>query len=298
VRTVAGSTDHVVVVGAGLAGLATALHLLGAGRRVTVLEREPHPGGRAGRLELDGYRMDTGPTVLTMPDLVEEAFAAVGDRLADRLDLVRLDPAYRARFADGSTIDVHTDAEAMEAEVRAVAGPAEAAGYRRLRDWLTALYRTELGRFIGANFDSPLDLVAGPAAVRDLARLAVLGGFGRLGPQVGRFVRDERLRRIFSFQALYAGVPPRRALAAYAVIAYMDTVAGVYFPKGGMHAVPRALAGAAEKHGVQFRYGTSVTRVLVEHGRAVGVETDTGERIDAETEAGELPDADGAVRQI
>ena len=206
-RTVVGSTDHVVVVGAGLAGLATTLHLLGAGRRVTVLEREPGPGGRAGRLELDGYRFDTGPSVLTMPDLVEEAFATVGDRLADRLDLVRLDPAYRALFADGSTIDVHTDAEAMEAEVRAVAGPAEAAGYRRLRGWLTALYHTEMGRFIGANFDSPLDLVAGPAAVRDLARLAALGGFGRLGPQVGRFLRDERLQRIFSFQALYAGVP-------------------------------------------------------------------------------------------
>ncbi|MCZ9338767.1 FAD-dependent oxidoreductase, partial [Streptomyces sp. TRM76130] len=86
-RTVTGRTDHVVVVGAGLAGLSAALHLLGAGRRVTVVEREAVPGGRAGLLERGGYRFDTGPTVLTMPDLADEAFAAVGERLRDRVDL-------------------------------------------------------------------------------------------------------------------------------------------------------------------------------------------------------------------
>ncbi|MBH0246721.1 FAD-dependent oxidoreductase, partial [Streptomyces cavourensis] len=111
--TVKGPTDHVVVVGAGLAGLSATLHLLGAGRRVTVVEREVVPGGRAGLLEAGGFRIDTGPTVLTMPELVEEAFAAVGDRTADRLELIRLDPAYRARFADGSQLDVHTDGAAI-----------------------------------------------------------------------------------------------------------------------------------------------------------------------------------------
>ncbi|MGH3793224.1 MAG: FAD-dependent oxidoreductase, partial [Pseudonocardiaceae bacterium] len=211
-RTVTGPTDHVVIVGAGLAGLAAALHLLGSGRQVTVLESQLHPGGRAGRADLAGYHLDTGPTVLTMPELVDEALAAVGDSLTTRLDLVALHPAYRARFADGSVIDVHTDADAMEAEIAAVAGPAEAHGYRRLRRWLTKLYQVEIGRFIGGNFDSPLDLVAGRDAVRDLAMLAALGGFGRLGAQVGRFIHDQRLQRIFSFQALYAGVPPQRAL--------------------------------------------------------------------------------------
>jgi phytoene desaturase len=282
VRTVTGSTDHVLVVGAGLAGLATALHLLGAGRRVTVLEREAHPGGRAGRLDTAGYRMDTGPTVLTMPDLLAEALAAVGETPADRLDLVRLDPAYRARFADGSVIDVHTDAVAMEHEVRAVAGPAEAQGYRRLRDWLTRLYQAEMGRFIGGNFDSPLDLVGSPGAVRDLVRLAGLRGFGRLGPQIGRFLRDERLQRIFSFQSLYAGVGPQRALAAYAVIAYMDTIAGVYFPRGGMRAVPQALADAAAAAGAEFRYGTTVTGTERVAGRVTAVHTSDGERFGAD----------------
>lgn len=255
-RTLDGPTDHVVVVGAGLAGLSAALHLLGAGRAVTVVDRGTRPGGRAGRVERGGYHLDTGPTVLTMPDLVEDAFAAVGDRLADRLDLIPLHPAYRARFADGSALDVHTGADAMAAEVERFAGSREAHGYRRLRHWLEKLYAVQARRFIDANFDSPLSLLH-----PDLVRLAALGGFGRLDARVGSFISDERLRRIFSFQALYAGIPPAKALAAYAVIAYMDTVAGVCFPRGGMHALPRAMADAAADAGADFRYGHDVTRL-------------------------------------
>ncbi|MFJ8074368.1 phytoene desaturase family protein [Streptomyces sp. NPDC096176] len=273
-KTVPGATDHVVVVGAGLSGLAAALHLLGAGRRVTVVERDTGPGGRAGRIELGGYRLDTGPTVLTMPHLADEAFAAVGDSLDRRVDLIPLHPAYRARFADGAQVDVHTDGDAMEAEVRRFAGPAEAAGYRRLRDWLRRLYQAQMRRFIDTNFDSPFQLVH-----TDLARLAALGGFGRLDRQIGRFLTDERLRRVFSFQSLYAGVAPARALAAYAVIAYMDTVAGVWFPRGGMYALPRAMADAASDAGGQFRWSAEVTGLERSAGRVRAVRLASGERI-------------------
>ncbi|MBB5959912.1 phytoene desaturase [Saccharothrix tamanrassetensis] len=273
-RAVTGRTDHVVVVGAGLAGLSATLHLLGAGRRVTVVERDDVPGGRAGRLDLGGYRFDTGPTVLTMPELVDEALHAVGESLRDRLDLLPVEPAYRARFADGGVLDVHADADAMEAEVRRFAGPAEAAGYRELRTWLTDLYRTEKDAFIGANFDSPLSLLT-----PHLARLAALRGFARLGPSVARFLKDERLQRVFSFQSLYAGVPPRKALAAYAVIAYMDTIAGVYYPRGGMRALPDALAGAAQDAGADLRYRTKVAWLERIGGRVTAVRTTQGERI-------------------
>ncbi|QYN32851.1 phytoene desaturase [Pseudonocardia sp. DSM 110487] len=278
---VPGRTDHVVVVGAGLAGLSTALHLLGAGRQVTVLERADHPGGRAGRLDLRSphgtYHADPGPTVLTMPELLDEAFAAVGEKRDERLDLVRLDPAYRARFADGSTIHVRTDAHAMAEEVRTTCGPAAAAGYERMRAWLTRLYEVEIDRFIGANHDSPLGLV-GP----DLARLAALGGFARLGPRVARMLPDERLQRIFSFQSLYAGVPPHRALGAYGVIAYMDTIAGVYFPRGGMRRVAQSLADAAVAAGAMIHYGRAATGLERRGGRVTAVRhtgAEGGERL-------------------
>ena len=254
-RTVGGRTDHVVVVGAGLAGLAAALHLAGRGRAVTVVERGDVPGGRVGRLDVDGYRLDTGPTVLTMPDMIDDTFAAVGESTADRLELTPVDPAYRASFADGSTLDVHSDRDAMAAEVARV----RRAATRRRATYGCATgspgcIEVEFDGFIASNFDSPLSLLT-----PQLARLAALGGFRRWDRVVRRFITDERLRRIFTFQALYAGVPPQRALAVYAVIAYMDTVAGVYFPRGGMRALPDALAAAAADAGVEFRYGATVS---------------------------------------
>ncbi len=277
-RTVTGPTDHVVIVGAGLGGLACALHLAAAGRQVTVVEREAVPGGRAGRLSTGGYEFDTGPTVLTMPDLIAEPLNAVGENLADWLELTPLDPAYRAYYPDGSTLDVRTDTTRMAAEIARVCGAREADGYLRFVDFARQLWQLERHHFIDRNLDTPLDLMN-----LNLLKLLGLGAFRRLQPKIDDYFRDPRTQRIFSFQAMYAGLAPHDALAIYAVIAYLDSVAGVYFPKGGMHAVPKALAGAAEKHGVTFRYETTVERVTTANGRATGVLTTDGEHIPADT---------------
>jgi phytoene desaturase len=277
VRTVTGPTDRAIVVGAGLSGLACALHLAAAGRQVTIVERASVPGGRAGRLALGGYEFDTGPTVLTMPELIAEPLAAVGEDLSDWLELAPLDPAYRAFYPDGSTLDVHTDTVRMAAEISRVCGPREADGYLRFVDFAQGLWRLERDNFIDRNLDSPVDLVN-----LNLLRLLAGGGFRRLQPKINQFFRNPRTQRIFSFQAMYAGLAPHDALAIYAVIAYLDSVAGVYFPRGGMHAVPKALAGAAEKHGVQMRYGTTVSRVEIVNGRATGVLPEDGSRLPAD----------------
>ena len=274
VRTIPGKTDHVVVVGAGLAGLSAAMRLAGQGRSVTVVERYGFPGGRVGQADIRGYRIDTGATVLTMPDIIEDAFDAVGASMSDYLELMPSDPAYRASFADGSSLDVHADGHQMAAAIEAFAGPEQAAGYWRLRDWLTELYKLEIEGFIGSNFNSPVSLLT-----PELGKLAAIGGFRGWDKMVSRFITDERLQRIFTFQALYAGVPPHRALAAYAVIAYMDTIAGVYFPKGGMRALPESLAAAATDAGVTFRYNSSVTRLERSGSRVTAVITDSGDRI-------------------
>lgn len=285
---VAGATDRVVVVGAGLAGLSAALHLAAAGRQVTVVEREPLPGGRAGRLRRDGYTFDTGPTVLTMPGLLAEPFAAVGERLEDWVRLRRLDPAYRAHFPDGSVVDVHTDPEVMAERIRQLSGAADADGYRRLVAHLGQLYRVTMPHFVTRNLDSPWSLLGvgptgvDPAQLAALLRLVSLGGFGRLAPMVHRYLADPRLRRIFTFQSLYAGVSPFQALALYGVITYMDCVAGVYFPDGGVHALPEAMAAVARRHGVELRMSTTVERVEFSGRRARAVITTDGERIGAD----------------
>lgn len=293
-RTVGGRTDRVVVVGAGLSGLSAALQLAGRGRTVTVVERDQHPGGRVGRADIAGYRIDTGPTVLTMPDIIDDAFAAVGEKLTDRLELEPVHPAYRASFADGNALAVHTGAQEMYAEIERFAGRREADAYLQLRAWLTKLYKTEFDGFIGSNFDSPLALVT-----PGLAKLVALGGFRRWENVIRRYLHDERLLRVFTFQALYAGVPPQSALAVYAVIAYMDTVAGVYFPRGGMRALPDAMAAAAQAAGVEFRYGAAVTDLEWSGSRATAVRTAAGERIEADALVltTELPDTYRLLRR-
>ena len=265
------TADHVVVIGAGLAGLSAAMHLAGAGRRVTVLEAESSCGGSAARVSLPApgggaYRLDTGPTVLTMPDLLADCFAALGESMSAWVTLRRLDPAYQAKFADGTGLSVTSDVEEMAERIRAFCGPAgsaasggsggsaDADGYRRYVEFVTRLYRVQMRSFIDRNFDSPVDLVGS-----SLAKLVALRGFSRLAPTVARYFRDERLQRVFSFQALYAGVSPARALALYAVISYMDLVEGVFYPVGGMNALPTAMEAAACKAGVEFVYDTRVT---------------------------------------
>jgi phytoene desaturase len=271
---------RVIIVGAGLGGLSAACHLSGRGHDVTVLERAATPGGRAGLLELDGYAFDTGPTVMTMVDLLDETFAAAGAERTDHVELTRLDPAYRALFADGSELHVRAGREAMTQEIREKIGPGDAEAFGRFADWLKDLYELEQPNFIDADLSSPFDMLKRPGA---LVKLLQLGGLRKLHNVVGEYFEDERLHRIFSFQAMYAGLSPFEALAIYGVITYMDSVAGVYGVQGGMHSVPRGLADAAAKAGAQFCYGEVVERVTKSPtGRIDGVLLAGGERLEAD----------------
>jgi phytoene desaturase len=267
-----------VVVGAGLAGLSAAIHLAAAGREVVVVEAEAVPGGRCGTVAVGGYRFDTGPSVLTMPEVVRSTVGAAGEELEDWLELRPLDPIYRIGFHDGSRLDVVPGAERMAAEVERLAGPEEAGRYLAFRAHLGRMLEAEWGPFIDRNYDGPADL-ARPLA---LLRLARLGGFRRLHHLVATHLTDWRLRRAHTFQALYTGLSPFDALGIYAVVAHMDTVGGAWFPAaGGMHALPQALAGVAEKAGAGLRWSTRVERVEGGPGGVTGVVLDTGERLAA-----------------
>ncbi|WP_409484735.1 phytoene desaturase family protein [Arsenicicoccus dermatophilus] len=274
----------VLVVGAGLAGLSAACHLRGRGHQVTVVERESGPGGRAGRSTHGGFTFDTGPTVMTMPGLLDDALQAVGSSVADLVPMRVLDPAYRARFHDGSQIRVRHGHEAMREEIRSTCGDRDAVAFDRFVAWLRELYAVEMPHYIDRNFDSPLDLARPLGASTTLLRL---GGLRRLGPTIRSFFHDQRLHRLFTFQAMYAGLPPETALAIYAVITYMDSIEGVYFPDGGMGAIPAALDTAARRAGVDLRYDSTVVRLLRAGGPGeghpvTGVELASGETLHAD----------------
>lgn len=271
---------RVVVIGAGLGGLSAAAHLVGAGHDVTVIERESRPGGRAGVVRDAGFVLDTGPTVLTMPHLVEATFAAAGRDMSEYVTIDRVDPMYRAVYADGSVLHVRAERDAMREEIRRFANPREAGAFGEFCDWVTELYQLEMPRFIDTNYDSVFDLVRSWRPLLDLVRH---GGFGRLDEKVASFFEDDRLRRIFSFQSLYAGLAPHDALALYSIITYMDVVAGVYAARGGMSAIPIGLGRALRDAGVTFRYSTPVTRILRRgDGGVTGVELAGSERLVAD----------------
>ncbi|MDH2429642.1 phytoene desaturase family protein [Sphaerisporangium sp. TRM90804] len=268
----------VVVIGAGLAGLAAAIRLASAGRDVVVVEARDVQGGCCGTANLGPYRFDTGPSVLTMPEVLAETFGAAGEDLESVLPLRRLDPYYRLAYHDGSRLDVVAGEEAMTERVRLLCGDAEAERYRRFRRHLGRMFAVEWPAFIDRDM-TRLRALARPYA---LGRLAALGGFRRLDSLVRSHLSDERLVRAHTFQALYVGMPPRRALGIYAAVAYMDTVGGVFFPRdGGMHAVPRAMAAVAEKAGAVIRYGVRATRVETDTSGVSAVRLDTGERLTA-----------------
>lgn len=268
----------VVVIGAGLGGLSAAVHLAAAGRQVSVVEALDGPGGCCGVAHAGAYRFDTGPSVLTMPGVLAEIFGSAGEELRRWLPLRRLDPSYRMVFDDGSRLDVLPEREAMAEQVRTVCGPAEAARYERYRRLLDELFRVEWPAFIDADM-TRLRGLARPAA---LLRVAALGGFRRLDRLAARHLTDPRLIKAHTFQALYVGLSPQRALGIYAVIAHMDTIGGVYIPeRGGMHAIPVAMAALLEKLGAGIRYGVRARRVETDGDGVTGVLLDDGERLAA-----------------
>ena len=270
-----------VVIGAGLAGLAAAIHLAAAGREVTVLEAGDGPGGCCGTATAGGYRFDTGPSVLTMPGVLADTVGAAGEELSSWLPLARLDPYYRLAFHDGSRLDVLAGADRMAAEVQRLAGPAEAGRYLRFRDHLGRLLDAEWEPFVTRDF-TRLASMARPGQLARLMRLVQLGGLRRMSRLASRYLTDWRLIRAHTFQALYVGLDPARALGIYAVIAAMDTIGGVYIPRrGGMHAVPRALADVAVKAGAEVCYRSRASRVLADGSGVTGVALAGGGRLAA-----------------
>ena len=250
---------RVVVIGAGLGGLAAAANLVRHGHDVSVLERESVPGGRAGVFAAAGFHIDTGPTMITMPDLLRATFAAAGADIDRYVTIEPLDPMYRATFADGSVLFARHDREQMVEEIRAFAGARDAAAFGQFTTWLDEIYSIVAPSFVEANYDNSFQVAQ---RWRPIWQMLRKGGFKRLDSKLASFFQDERLQRLFSFHSLQAGLAPHDALAMFALRTYVDSIGGVFVAHGGMHAVATALARAVVDAGATIRYDTPVTRIL------------------------------------
>lgn len=266
----------VVVIGAGIGGLAAALRLARRGYRVTVLERQAFPGGRAGVWRSEGFTFDTGPSLVLMLEVWRSLFDDLGRRLEDYVDLVQVDPNYRVSFPDGSTLEMTSRINRLIEEFERIepgAGP-------KLLEYLAhtaKLYRGGL-RFISRGMHRLRAMLAGA----DLRMLAGAGALGDLQTLVGRFFKDERLRQALSFQSLYLGLSPYDALAIYSLLPYAEIGGGIFYPRGGMHQLPLALERLCGEFGVTIRYGADVEALEKASGKVTGVRLKDGERVDTD----------------
>jgi phytoene desaturase len=269
---------RVVVVGAGLGGLAAAARLAARGHRVTVVEQGERVGGKLGWFARDGHAFDTGPSLVTLPQVYRDLFAATGGPLEDAVDLVRLDPAVTYRFADGSRLDVPGHAADIPSAMDSWS-PGAGGQWTALMERAERMWRISEEPFLRRPLQGAATLARlarRPSDVTTVAPWETLRGLG------ARYLADPRLRMLLDRYATYSGSDPRRAPAVLATVPYAEQTFGSWYVRGGLHGLAVAVAGRAESLGVRIRTGCRVTRVLVEGGRAAGVELADGSRVPAD----------------
>jgi phytoene desaturase len=269
--------NNVVVIGAGIGGIAAAARLAQSGYRVTVIEKSKIPGGRCSYLEKDGHRFDTGPTLLLMPELYKQAFNDLGERIEDHLDLRRVDPTYHIHFKDGASLALTSDLNRMHAQLEAFE-PGSFSAYLRYLDEGYFNYQKSIEHLVGRNFRSLTEFIN----LKNLMLVVRLKALQKHYNNIGNYFDDPRLKMAFTFQNLYMGINPFEAPAIFSLLQYSEFAHGVWFPMGGMYSIVEALAQIAVSSGVRFVYNTAVKRINIDERKATGVTLASGEQIPAD----------------
>lgn len=267
--------NEIVVIGAGIGGLSAAIRLAAAGQRVTVLEQNAQVGGKMGEIRADGFRWDTGPSVITMRHVFEDLFTAAGRRLDDDLNLVPIDPLTRYFYSDGLVLDAARDLSSMIRQIERL-NPRDVEGYLAYLAYAARLYRLTGQAFI---YGQP----PGLGTLRQVSALDAfkIDPFRTMQQAIESFVQSPPLRQLLGRFATYVGASPYRAPATLNVIAHVELTGGVWYPKGGIYSIARALAQAAGELGVEIRTNVPVRQITVRNGAARGVILQDGTAIPA-----------------
>ncbi len=271
--------DHadVVIVGAGVGGLACAARLAAAGRAVTVVEQAPVVGGKLGLFVRDGYRFDTGPSLVTLPWTLEETLQATGVLMADVLTLTMLDPIARYRFADGTWLDAHAEAPRFLEAIEQLCGAGTGVQWSALMARAEQIWQASAGPVLQSAL-RPRDLLPLARVPADVAAVAPHRTLRSLGRE---YLSDPRMRMLLDRYATYSGSDPRRAPAALVTVPWAERHFGGWYVQGGLRRIAEVLTDRVRAHGGTIHTGISVSRILVAAGRAHGVELADGTRITA-----------------
>lgn len=263
------ATNNTVVIGSGFGGLAAAIRSQAKGYPTTLLEMRDKPGGRAYVYEDKGFTFDAGPTIVTVPFVLEELAALAGKSLSDYIKIVPCDPYYRIYFDDGRVFDYRGEQASLEAEI-AKFNPADVEGYRRFLAYSEAIFDRAFTDLADHSFHSFWEMVkVAPDLVRLRADLPVF-------KRVGQFIKDPALRQVFSFEPLLIGGNPLDCSAIYAMIHYLEKTWGVHFAMGGTGALVKGLVKLFEDLGGQLVLNAKASEIVVEDGRTTGVRTTDG----------------------
>jgi phytoene desaturase len=260
---------NAVIIGAGLGGLATAIRLLAAGCEVTVIEARATTGGRAGQIRDSGFTFDTGPTLITLPETVDELFRLGSTSMDAKLRMQALDPFYRILWEDDRRVfHFNGDRDAMREEIASF-NPVDARHLDAFLDASRQIYEETILKAAHRTFLQITDfLQVVPSMVR-------LGAIGSTDAFVGRFFKEPHVRQAFSFHPLFIGGDPFRVPAVYSAVAFMEMSGGVWYPQGGIHSLIARLERIVERGGRIVR-GDPASWILQRNGRATGVLTEAG----------------------
>ncbi len=267
--------QRAVVIGAGFAGIATALRLRKLGYQVTLLERLQSLGGRAQVFERGGYRHDAGPTVITAPFLFDELFELFGEKLEDHLQFVPLDPFYRFHFADGSQFDYRASIEDTLTEIRRF-NPDDADGYLKLLEKSKRVYDVGFKELVHRPFTRVWDMV------KQIPALLMLKCYRSVSQMVNSHLKHPLIRQAFSIHPLLVGGNPFKTTAIYTLIHYLERRWGVFFCMGGTGKLVEELGKLMDRQGIKTQFGADVDEIILDGKRATGVRMNSGQTLDAD----------------
>ncbi|MDH7515605.1 MAG: phytoene desaturase family protein [Bacteroidota bacterium] len=273
-----------VVIGSGFGGLAVAVRLQARGIAVTLFEKNGQVGGRASQLVRDGYTFDMGPSLVTAPDILDAVFQAGGKSMRDFVELVPLDPFYRVYFSDGTFVDYSGDAARMREELRRF-DLADASAYDRFFRDIRPVYDAVITERLGTEMFDTI-----PSMIRFLPRAIALGSLRSVYGYASRYFSNPKSRFLFSFHPLFIGGSPFRAPSIYIMIPYLEREGGVWYARGGMYSIVRALERLFVDLGGTVRTDAEVTEIMIRGGRAFGVRVDgEGHTADIVVSNGDAP---------
>ena len=272
-----GESNKAIIIGAGVAGIATAIFLAQKGYRVAVYEKNANPGGRFVQMIQDGHRFDLGASILLMPSIYRNVFSSLGLDMDKELETTSLEPVYKLFFSDGTNFAFTRDAGKMESQLEAI----EQGSSRQFKRYVKEGYdffNQSINGLLGKNFYHLFEFMS----MKNIVLLIRLKTWIKHTNYIKRFFNDPNLQKAFTFQNIYVGQNPYRQPAFFSMLPGTEITEGALFPKGGMHRIVEKLLATAAGLGVQFHYKNAVTKILVNGNKAEGIELDNETLIKAD----------------